>query len=324
MSALIPPDDSAKEPGPFKMPACPLCQRSDLTPCKTVLDGPYRLLYCRSCDLEFAHPMQHPGRDFYERLSPIYSYRRQYHTHRLELFASQRDFLRRLPAQGGQLLDVGCGDGLFLNCARSHYRVAGLELDREAAAIARARLPADTPIYEVGLDALRELVEDGTLDVITCFEVLEHLADPAAFFQQASRLLKSGGYLAVSVPNRDRHYGRSNPHDFPPNHLTRWTHRGLQLEFERHGIETIVAHHLLEGPFGAYEWPRILSLGLFKGTQALGGVPTDKVIAKPPSRIQRLIWLAKLLSIPPLARLWQLALRRRESLFLYVLGRKRG
>jgi len=305
-------------------PHCPLCQGANLKPARTPLDAAYCLLSCESCDLEFAHPMKHPGRDFYEQLSPIYSYRRRYHTCSLELFASQREFLRQLPARGGDLLDAGCGDGLFLDSARRHYRVVGLELDREAAAVARARLPANTEIYELEFDALREVAHDGAFDVITCFEVLEHLANPVAFFREACLLLKPGGYLAVSVPNRNRYYGRDNAHDFPPNHLTRWSRRSLELAFERHNIEIVVLNHLLEGRFGAYEWPRIVTLGLFKGAQTLGGAATQAATTKAPSRLQRLVWLAKLLSIPPLARLWQVALPRRESLFLYVLGRKRG
>jgi len=98
----------------------------------------------------------------------------------------------------GRLLDVGCGAGYFLDAARAAgWQVAGVELSEAAAAAARS---------DLGLDVFTgALVEAGfptnDFDLITMFEVLEHMRDPGAALSEAFRLLRPGGLLAVEVPN---------------------------------------------------------------------------------------------------------------------------
>lgn len=103
--------------------------------------------------------------------------------------------------QHGSLLDVGCATGLFLNEMRRYgrWRLAGIEIAPDAAAYARERF------Y---LDVFNGQIEDApwpdnSFDVITLWDVLEHLPDPAGALRRLSKLLTDQGVLVVSVPNLD-------------------------------------------------------------------------------------------------------------------------
>ena len=63
-------------------------------------------------------------------------------------------------------------------------------------------------------------------DFVTCFEVLEHVGEPRELSNKIYELLAPGGYFIVSAPNRNRLsvvLGRRDAHDYPPNHMTRWS-----------------------------------------------------------------------------------------------------
>ena len=108
---------------------------------------------------------------------------------------------------GDVVLDIGCGD------ARSYHRkvmdtaqeMHGIDISTEA--IARAqRKGVRARAHDISTGTLP--YPDGTFDLITCFEVLEHLLDPKSAVQAMYRALRPGGRLLVSVPNagyfRDR------------------------------------------------------------------------------------------------------------------------
>lgn len=96
---------------------------------------------------------------------------------------------------GGTLLDVGFGDGRFLDSAkRLGWKTVGTEVTYSAAslgAFAHSRIVG-------GLAAIRE---DGLFDAITFFDVLEHLRDPGDALRQARARLREQGLLVVTMPN---------------------------------------------------------------------------------------------------------------------------
>src|SRR5439155_3001922 len=103
-------------------------------------------------------------------------------------------------AATGRLLDVGCGDGLFLAIAgRAGWSVEGIEFSPEGARRATHRL--GRPIA-VG-DLARDTALAGPFDVITLWHVLEHLPDPATALRAARARLRPGGLLVAAVPNLD-------------------------------------------------------------------------------------------------------------------------
>ena len=101
----------------------------------------------------------------------------------------------RIPPDVHSVLDVGCGDGQFLRWLPDGYQKVGLDFSREA-------------LSHVGASKVQATVEalpfpDASFDLVTCFEVIEHLSSQV--FDAAVRELErvSRRYIMVSVPNRE-------------------------------------------------------------------------------------------------------------------------
>ncbi|OHV05392.1 class I SAM-dependent methyltransferase [Mycobacterium talmoniae] len=101
---------------------------------------------------------------------------------------------------GREVLEAGCGEGygadLIAGVAR---RVIGLDYDETTVAHVRARYPR----VQVMHGNLAELpLPDAAVDVVVNFQVIEHLWDQAQFVAECARVLRPGGLLMVSTPNR--------------------------------------------------------------------------------------------------------------------------
>lgn len=106
-----------------------------------------------------------------------------------------------------RVLDIGCGGGLFLSkmkAAGAH--VLGIELSDTRAHYARTKH---------GFDVVKRTIEDkywwefhGTFDVVTLWDVIEHVNYPLATLRAAADMLKPGGILLIDTPCRDAFYHR--------------------------------------------------------------------------------------------------------------------
>src|SRR2546428_14015400 len=97
----------------------------------------------------------------------------------------------------GRYLDVGCGSGAALAVAKAlGWRIAGIEMDAAAAAIARRF----TDEVHVG-DVLTAPFARARFDVVTAFHVLEHVPDPVAVARRMLDWLAPGGLLIIEGPN---------------------------------------------------------------------------------------------------------------------------
>jgi 2-polyprenyl-6-hydroxyphenyl methylase/3-demethylubiquinone-9 3-methyltransferase len=108
------------------------------------------------------------------------------------------------PLAGVDLLDIGCGAGLFAEpLARLGANVVGV--DPAPAAIEAARRHAEETGASLAYRAatVEDLTEEPRLfDVVSAMEVIEHAADPKRFVATAASLVKPGGLLLVSTLNR--------------------------------------------------------------------------------------------------------------------------
>ncbi|MBI5201739.1 MAG: class I SAM-dependent methyltransferase, partial [Elusimicrobia bacterium] len=138
----------------------------------------------------------------------------------------------------GRALEVGCGPGIMLNALRSRgWKVKGLERSA-AAGYARETLGLD-----VSADDVSALPPEPAYDLILLFQVLEHLADPAAVLKECASRLKAGGRLIVSVPDwggwQAAYGGSLWVHLDPPRHLVHFTRRALRMVLEGAGLRVV-------------------------------------------------------------------------------------
>lgn len=109
--------------------------------------------------------------------------------------ARVRHFAGRRP---GRALDVGCGDGSFLEgLAQRGWEVFGTELSASIAATAKQRLGDRVLVKETETTAYPE----ASFDLITFWHVLEHVDNPRKALAEARRLIKPNGTVLIAVPN---------------------------------------------------------------------------------------------------------------------------
>lgn len=159
-----------------------------------------------------------------------------------------RSFRKKLA--GELLLDIGCSSGIFLGEARAMGMVCmGTEICPETAAFARRHY--SLPIHAG--DWRDAGFADASFDVITLFDVIEHLPDPLNELVELRRLLKPRGLLLISTPDIDGLFPRASypfaklldywPHPEPPHHLFQFSQATLSAMVEKAGYEVKGARH---------------------------------------------------------------------------------
>ena len=107
--------------------------------------------------------------------------------------------------RGGAILDMGCSSGSFLELMRNDsWHLYGIEMSADVARKAEARSGGKVFVGHI----LEATFPPATFDVITCFDVLEHLYEPRRVMARVSEWLKPGGIFYVLVPNIDSAEGR--------------------------------------------------------------------------------------------------------------------
>jgi SAM-dependent methyltransferase len=239
---------STRRDAPLLNGLCKLCGSRQAYHVYTKNDA--ELVRCTSCGLVYV--LNAPTRDAIERQ---YSFASGYHivfqsddsAEARAHAARAADFLRIVErySRPGNVLDVGCSVGFFLEGARAEgWTTFGVEISNDTAELARRR----------GLDVFTGTLEQagfrpGSFDVVTMWDVVEHLEDPVATISIAAEVLKERGLLALSTPNIGGifprlSYGASRwtgrwPHPEPPSHLFQFSKATMRRLLKQCGLVPI-------------------------------------------------------------------------------------
>ncbi|MFZ1798362.1 MAG: class I SAM-dependent methyltransferase [Chitinophagaceae bacterium] len=122
-----------------------------------------------------------------------------------------------------KILEIGCGDGYFMELCKKNniHDITGLELNNAAADAGNA----------AGLNILKETIEaysesnSNTYNAVCFFQVLEHITEVRSFLNAALHCLKKGGQLIIAVPNNNPYLFQWDDYhtlNVPPHHAGLW------------------------------------------------------------------------------------------------------
>lgn len=174
----------------------------------TGVAGEFTLVRCRHCGLVYLNPRPTPeeiGAFYPPEYDPFLPaiedepsrFRRL--DRRFRQFRQCREVMR-YANRPGQMVDVGCATGTFLEGMRQRgWQVQGVELTPWAASYARQRLGLD--VFTGTLEAAG--FSASSFDLVTMWDVLEHVYNPWQTLQEIRRILKPGGWFVFSIPDVD-------------------------------------------------------------------------------------------------------------------------
>jgi len=240
--------------------ACPLCGSEQFR--TTFEEPPYSVRRCERCGMGWASP-----RFDQERLEEIYkseNYWRSaspkvqgYTDYRaderlyLDTFRKRMRFVGRHGSPSGRSLDVGCAAGFFMAAAReSGFEAHGLEISETIASHARERFGFDT----IHIGTLQSApYPPGHFDLITMWDVVEHVVDPVALLVKARELLRPGGLLVIETQDIDSRFARTlGPrwhHYKHEEHIYHFTPSTVRTLLARAGFDVVKLTHRYGGKY---------------------------------------------------------------------------
>ena len=203
------------------------------------------MLFCAACGFGWQHPLPSPEaiRAYYEAFPP-------YNLHaageKESLFHRRLHRLDQLRPSRGRLLDLGAGLGHFLKLAQdAGWDVTGVEPQSSAANHCRQSLGVE--VHEGVLSELE--LAPNSFDVVTLWDVWEHVHEPLAYLDGCLRLLRPGGLLALAVPNASglsARLFRGHWRYVMFTHLSYFRFAYLRQLLDTRGLRILRADHMLK------------------------------------------------------------------------------
>jgi SAM-dependent methyltransferase len=199
----------------------------------------YNLMRCSSCSMVWLDSPPQP-----HEMGPHYD--EDYHktimaageTAPAIRWRTHNDLISRYK-HGGAILDIGCSSGGFLGTMGDVWKPYGIEMEASTADKARAATGAEVFVGDV-MDAP---FQPGSFDVITAFDLLEHVYHPRPFLAKVHEWLKPGGIFFTMLPNIDswesRLFGNYWYGLELPRHISHFSPKSLKHAFTSLGFEEV-------------------------------------------------------------------------------------
>ncbi len=231
----------------------------------------FTIVRCRNCGLGYTNPRL-TGEEIiraYEAVEdPLYV---EEYDGRALTFKKHLQRVQAIKAPPGRLLDVGAYSGVFVEAAQANgWDAWGLEPSRWAVDQARAR---GLNMLEGSLDTVE--IPDESFDVVTMWDVIEHVADPLAQLRSVRRILKPGGLAVIHTMDLDSTFAKLMGGRWPwlmEMHVYYFTPRTLGRMAETAGLKVVKAR--AEGRYLrlGYVATRVAGIHRFTGRLAAGAL----------------------------------------------------
>lgn len=234
--------------------SCPVCGSKNILPLISAKDytvslEDFEIWECKHCTLRFTQniPEEEEMEPYYQSENYISHsdtskgfINKLYHKVRKRTLNQKKNLIKRITGlKNGNLLDIGCGTGAFLQTMQhANWQVTGLEPDE----IARKKA---LELYGLQLESSEKLfsLPHESFDAITMWHVLEHVHDLHGSINQIKNLLKPRGKLFIAVPNHTC-YDEEIYKEFwaaydVPRHLYHFSPASMKELLLLHGLDII-------------------------------------------------------------------------------------
>ncbi len=242
--------------------SCQLCGSDQASTLFT--DPPYEVHRCTQCSFVYVSPRycdetihQVYDADYWNSGSPKTKGYANYASEEplyLKTFRRRRTFVENQCPSPARILDVGCAAGYFLRVMRdAGHTVFGVELSAPIAQKAIEHLGAERGFIGQLEQAPAEPFAPGSFDLVTMWDVIEHVPDPHAMLQLCKRMLKPGGRILLETQNVDSRFaallGRRWHHFKHEEHIYHFHPRTIRDLLHSGGLEV---EHLTTAYGGKY------------------------------------------------------------------------
>ena len=215
-------------------------------------DDEFSVMECQECGLIYLNPRPGPNeihryypadyQPFFGAISDEPTWFRRL-DRRYGLYKRTKEVIKRA-GRSGRVLDIGCATGIFLEGMKERgWQPEGVELSEFAANYARERF--NLPVFT---GTLEEAAFPGDqFDLVTMWDVIEHVPDPGDTLAEVQRILKPGGWLVLSLPN-PLAWERSWFKQFwagwdVPRHFHLFTPKVMERYLQRAGLKFVEIHN---------------------------------------------------------------------------------
>jgi len=227
---------------------CCICNSDNYVKLYTIErpEGIFDIVKCKKC----GHVYQNPRRNKKE-IEKIYNTRKKFYRSMprktniksFELLYNKRLKIIERYSKKGTLLDIGCSFGTFLKIAhKAGWETYGNDISKHIVNFAKRKMKLN--VFYGPIEKAK--YPNNFFDVITLFDVLEHLTNPLKTLKECNRILKSGGLLIIQTPAIDSLYAKLKAKDweyYGLQHLNYFSKKSLEILLKKSKFKIIKIYY---------------------------------------------------------------------------------